>query len=359
LCEGAGSLLPGSPKPAIVLRIEQQVDGTVAFHDARRSVIRSRAKLAYETVDTSSVPFLHQFAERSERAEARRGAVRSDLPEQEIRETADGHFVLELRSLLASETMNAALSLSANLAAGDYLADRGVGLFRVMEMPDDNAVRSLRRLARALRIDWPEEVTLGAFQRTLAVDDPRNRAFLVSARRAGGGASYATLGCGAETDVVGRPHHAAIAGTYVHATAPLRRLADRYVLDLLCELTTHEAAGDSLQLDPTTSSTLGALPEVMRRSSTLGSRIERGAVDLAECVLLEPMVGTQFRATVLESADTGAVIQIAEPPVRSRLPRSAVSQGAVGGSTVDVRLERVDTATRSLSFSFVSVVAPA
>lgn len=392
LCEGAASLLPGGRKPAIVMRVQQSPDGEVVFRGAHRSVIESRAKLAYETVDMSAVPHLVEFARRSELAEERRGAMRSDLPEQELHETDDGHFELELRSLLPSENANAALSLSANLAAAAFLESAGVGLFRVMDMPDDNAVRSLRRLASALHLEWPSDQTLGDFQRTLEPTDPRHRAMLVSARRAGGGASYATLGCDLTTDVAaspvsgkGVPFHAAIAGTYLHATAPLRRLADRYVLDLLCDLTDAEGADARSGASYTSGSavdgtaglavlavlaaagaavtgyarhTLAALPAIMRASGSRAARVGRAAVDLAEAVTLESRVGQVFTATVLEAGDTGVVFQVAVPPVRARLNRSAIKHGAVAGAVINVRLDVVDVATRSLSFSLADGSGP-
>ncbi len=348
LCEGAGSLLPGSPKPAIELLVDQSPDGEVVFRSARRCVIESRSKLAYEAVDVATIPHLAEFARRSELAEQRRGAMRSDLPEQELTETKDGHFVLKLRSLLPSETANAALSLSANIAAATFLAGHGVGLFRVMQLPDEAAIASLHRLARALKLEWDADTSLGDFQRSLRADLPHDRAFLVAARRAGGGASYATIGCDPTTDVE-VPFHAAIAATYLHATAPLRRLADRYVLDLLCDLTT--AADPAVAAPPPIRETLAGLPAVLRASGTKAAKIERAAVDLAECMLLEGSIGSTFVGTVLESGDTGAVVQIADPPVRARLNRSATRNGAVAGAVVEVQLVGVDTAARSLSFS--------
>ena len=47
---------------------------------------------------------------------------------------------------------------------------------------------------------------------------------MLAIRRASGGADYVPY----RTGVV--PWHSAMAATYVHATAPLRRLADRYVV---------------------------------------------------------------------------------------------------------------------------------
>ncbi len=351
--EQAGSLLPDGPRPAIVIDVALSSDGIATLRTVRKAVIRSRAKLAYESTDIETMPLLAEYSRRVTHAEDVRGAMRTELPEQQLNQENDGSYVLELRSLLPSETANAALSLSANLAAGTYLAEAGIGLFRVMATPDEHALRSLQRLAKALGLDWTVDRPLAAFQRTLDVTDPKHRAFLVGARRAGGGASYATIGCGDETaaDLVnGRPFHAAIAGTYVHVTAPLRRLADRYVLDLLCTLNKEGMSGVTAEQRQQ----LAGLPAVMRRSGATASGVERAAVDLAEAVMLESRLGEQFVATVLESGDSGAVIQVAEPPIQARLSRSAIKNGAVAGAVINVSLTSVDVVNRSIKFELVT-----
>jgi exoribonuclease R len=353
ISEHAASLLPDGPRPAIVLEVSLDNEGMSTLRNTRRCVVQSRAKLAYETVDVSTIALLTEFARRVSVAETKRGAMRADLPEQELNQLPNGHYELRLRSLLESEQVNAALSLAANLAVGSYLADAGIGLFRVMDQPDKAALSSLRRLAKALHLEWASGVTLGAFQLSLDVTQPTHRAFLVSARRAGGGASYATLGCGDETNatlVNGRPYHGAIAGTYAHATAPIRRLADRYVLELLCTLFTYGVAGVTQQ----DRDRLASLPAIMRRSATLAGGVERAAVDLAETLLLNDRIGDSFQATVLEASESGAVVQLIDPPVKSRLGRSSVKRGATAGAEVTVRLVSVDIAERSLKFELVS-----
>jgi exoribonuclease R len=350
--EDAGSLLPNGPRPSIVLDIVVDAKGIASLRTVRRAVIRSRAKLAYETTDVSSLPHLEEFSRRIAIAEDERGAMRTELPEQELVQGDDGQYELALRSLAPSETANAALSLSANLAVGAYLAEAGVGLFRVMTPPDKHALRSLEHLASALDLEWTASQPLAAFQRSLDVTNPKHRAFLVGARRAGGGASYATIGCGEESQaalVDGKPFHAAIAGTYAHVTAPLRRLADRYVLELLCTLMDSGVAAVS----DTQRAQLATLPAVMRRSGAMAAGVERAGVDLAEAVMLNSRVGERFSATVLESGDSGAVVQIAEPPVRARLSRSAIKNGAVAGAVVTVELRSVDVVTRSVKFELV------
>ena len=101
-----------------------------------------------------------------------------------------------------------------------------------------------------------------------------------------------------------------IAAPYAHATAPLRRLADRYVLDLACEL---EDGAPS----PATLAALPALAEVMERAETMAAGVDRAAIDLVEAVILRDRVGEVFRATVVDRSGDRTRIQLADPPVRA------------------------------------------
>ena len=87
-----------------------------------------------------------------------------------------------------------------------------------------------------------------------------------------------------------------IAAPYAHATAPLRRLADRYVLDVLCEL---ETTG---RPDPSTAAAFAPLAEVMERAETMAAQVDRAAIDLVEAVILRQHVGSVFPATVIDAA---------------------------------------------------------
>ena len=225
LSEGAASLLPDVDRPAVVFTVRVATDGGTSLDGVERAIVRNHAKLAYDAVAPSDLPV--GFAElhrRIETAEAARGAPRVEFPEQEI-DVDDGGFALRFRPRLTSEEHNAALSLATNLAVADALYTAGTGLFRVMPDVDERRHRRLRHSARAFGLDWPKGVALDVFERSLPRDDPRTSAFLLAVRRAAGGASYAPF------DPDQRPWHSAIAATYAQATAPLRRLQDRYVIE--------------------------------------------------------------------------------------------------------------------------------
>src|SRR4051812_14474217 len=141
ISEGAASLLPDGPRPAILLMVRANPDGDVRLDGAERALIRSNAKLAYESVRALDLPAeFSELARRVQAAEARRGAARVDPPEQEVTVSPEGGFDLTFRPRLASETDNAAMSLAANLAVAEALQSHGTGLFRVMGEPDAKAI---------------------------------------------------------------------------------------------------------------------------------------------------------------------------------------------------------------------------
>lgn len=336
LSERAASLLPNVDRPAVIFSVRVDPDGNARLDGAERAVIRSRAKLAYATVTPADLPA--DFAELSVRvlaAEDRRGAGRVDPPEQEVDPLPDGRYRLGFRPRLESEDRNAALSLAANLAIADALQMHATGLFRVMAPPDARAISRLRMTAKALGLEWPDAVSLDAYSRTLSGADPRQAAFMLAVRRAGNGAGYQPYRAGVT------PWHAAMAATYAQATAPLRRLADRYVI--LATL----AIANGAPVPDWVGDAFERLPAVMDRADDRGSAVERAVVDLAEAVMLHGHEGETFGATVTEIDERGARIQLADQPVVARLTAS----GLAPGQSLDVRLVAADPVRRALTFA--------
>lgn len=339
LAEGAASLLPDGPRPAIIFTTRVAPDGSVRLEGAERAVIQSRAKLAYDTVRDDQLPAgFADLAARMARAEAARGAARVDPPEQEVERGADGRFTLRMRPLAVSETRNAALSLATNMAVADALFAAGTGLFRVMPEPDAGAVARLRHTARAFGLTWPEGQSLKAFEASLGQTDRAQAAFMLAIRRAGNGASYVPYAPGL------KPWHSAMAATYAHATAPLRRLADRYVVQAA-----HAVAGGKA-VPPHVEAAFQKLGPVMGKADARAGQIERAVVDLAEAAMLAGQEGESFAAMVTDLGEAGARIQLCELPVVAR----TVARSVTPGERITVRLDRADPVRRELAFSRIA-----
>ncbi len=327
LSEGAASLLPAGPRPAVIFTVCVAPDGAVHLDGAERAIIRSVAKFAYDSVSPSDLPA--DFAELSNRiqaAEARRGATRVDPPEQEVGDLGDGRLQLRFRPRLDAEDRNAALSLATNLAVADALQAHATGLFRVMPEPDERAVKRLRRTAHAFGLPWPGMASLVQFERSLRPGNPKQAAFMQAVRRASAGASYTPYQAGVT------PWHAAMAATYAHATAPLRRLADRYVVE------TALAIANGQPVPAAATNAFAQLPDVMARAAAYGGQIDRAVIDLAEAVMLQGREGETFRAVVTDIDERGARMQLCDLPIVARI----AAPGAAPGEDLRVRLTRAD-----------------
>ncbi|MDB5703825.1 MAG: ribonuclease [Sphingomonas bacterium] len=338
LAEGAASLLPSGPRPAVIFTVRVAPDGAVHLDGAERAIIRSTAKLAYDSVREADLPAdFVELANRIQAAEDRRGAARIDPPEQEVAPLGDRRFKLLLRPQLESELRNAAMSLATNLAIADALQAHHTGLFRVIAEPDTRAVRRLRLTAKAFGLTWPEAATLDQFGRTLDPADPKQAAFMLAIRRAGQGASYVPFREG----VV--PWHAAMAATYAHATAPLRRLADRYVVRATLAIANGRPVPDVV------TAAFDQLPGVMARSGSLAGQIDRAVIDLAEAAMLHGHEGEDFPAVVTDLDDRGARMQLRDLPVVARVTAHSVAPG----DELRVRLTAADPDKRTISFERV------
>jgi exoribonuclease R len=335
LSQGSASLLPDGPRPAVIFTVRMAPDGSVLLDGAERAVIQSRAKLAYDTVrDDQLPPDFSELARRLQAAEEKRGAKRVDPPQQEVAALPDGRFGLDFRPMLASERNNAAMSLACNLAIADLMARHRTGLFRVMAEPDDRAIGRLRQTARAFHVDWPKGKPLQDFEARLDPNDPRHAALMLAIRRAGPPASYSPWQAEA------RPWHAAMAATYAHATAPLRRLADRYVVSAAL------AIANGLPVPELVQAAFARLPKIMAKADTLAAQIDRSVIDLAEAVMLETAVGQTFEAVVTDVDERGARVQLVDHPIVARVTAHKVEPG----DQVTLKLVSADPAKRSIAF---------
>ena len=336
LSEGAASLLPDGPRPAILFTTRVAGDGSVKLDGVERAMIHSRAKLGYETATAEQLPAgFDELARRIQAAEDARGASRVEPPEQEVASVPGGGYELRFRTRFPAEDGNASLSLASNLAVAALLQDHHTGLVRTMPAPSKKSHHRLRMTAKAFGIEWAPSLPLEQFQKALDPCKPVDAAMMMAIRRAGRGAAYVPYTEG----VV--PWHSAMAATYAHATAPLRRLADRYVIEAALAVANGRPVPDAV------TAAFAKLPTVMAKADGLAAQVDRGAIDLAEAVMLSGMVGTSHRAIVTDIDERGARIQLSDLAVATRF---ADATGLVPGDEVTAKLTEVDPVRRLARF---------
>ena len=348
LSEGAASLLPGEDRPAFVWTISLSADGSVTHAKVERARVRSRSKLDYAGVQHelgqappgSTLALLETIGTLRISQEAQRGGVSLPMPSQEI-DVSDGQCRLEFREMLPVESWNAQLSLLTGFAAASLMIEGKVGVLRTLPPAPDYEVRRLRRTARALGIDWPSSMGHPEFIRSLDPSKPAQAAMVVACTRLLRGAGYVAF----NGQLPDQPEHAALASSYAHVTAPLRRLVDRYGLEICAAL----CAGTEIPgwvLDG-----MDALPDLMRDSGHRSHAYENAVVNLVEALTLEKRVGESFAAVVLETEhddERRGTVMIREPAIEG--PVTSTSPLPVG-EDVTVTLAEADPGTRTVHFT--------
>lgn len=356
LSEGAASLFANDPRSAFVWEIGLAADGSQTSARVRRATVRSVAKLAYaqaqDMLDAGTAPaayagtlaLLKEIGTKRIELERARGGASLNVPAQEV-EFVDGRYVLQFRPALPIEDWNAQISLLTGMAAAQVMLDGKVGILRTMPAPDADAVAAYRLQTVALGKPWDEGTAYGAYLRTLDTTDPKQLALMHAASTLFRGADYTPFNGTLPEEVT----QAAVAAPYAHATAPLRRLVDRFVLAICASLCS------GAEVPQWAVQALDELPEIMSASNQLASKVDKAAIDTVEAALLSHHVGTEFDAVVLagprqnghttKASAARSTIQIAEPAI------TGYCEGALEpGTVVRVRLVTADIARRTVQF---------
>ncbi len=345
LSEGAASLLPGQDRPAVLWTMTLDGTGEGTEVDVRRALVRSREQLDYAGVQrslddgTASEPLrlLREVGRLRERREERLGGINLPLPEQTVERRGDG-YELRFGAPLPVEGWNAQISLLTGQAAAQLMLGAGIGILRTLPRADRGAVERLRRIGKALGVEWPDGASFAEAIRGLDPVEPRHAAFLAESTVLLRGSGYEAF----DGDPPAHAAHAGVGAPYAHATAPLRRLVDRYVSEICL------AASAGRDVPGWVRAALPELPETMEGSNRRAQQFEAGILSAVEAAVLEPHLREFFDAVVVELDEDreGGTIQILEPAVTARclgdLPL---------GERVRVRLVLADVAKRHVRFA--------
>jgi exoribonuclease R len=355
LSEGAASLLPDQLRPAVVWTIDLDAHGATTAARVERATVRSRAKLNYPAVQAdlqsgqiaAPIALLPEIGALLIERGLARGAINLPIPAQAV-VRVDGGWELVLEAPRKVEDYNAQISLLTGMAAAKMMLDGGCGLLRTMPAPGAGSIAKLRAAAHSLGIDWPEGASPGRVIAAVDGSTPRGAAFLGHASELMRGAGYTAF----EDAPPALAEHGGVAAPYAHVTAPLRRLADRFATEAALALFSGQKIPDWV------SEALPKLPDVMTGTDHVASAADRGAIDLAEAVLLQDRVGQEFDAAVLDLDDSKphhdgtprpprGTVAIDAPAVRARCE----GEGLILGDRVGVRLVTADPEQRKVLFT--------
>ena len=184
------------------------------------------------------------------------------------------------------------------MAAASLMVEAKVGLLRTLPPADPRDVARLRRVAKGLRIAWPEDQDYPAFIRSLDPGVSQHQAMVVACTRLLRGSGYAAF----DGELPEQTQHAAIAADYAHVTAPLRRLGDRYAGEVCLALCAGKPVPDWVR------AALPDLPKTLEESARRAGAYERAVLDLVEAacrgLLRDPnwVLNAQYNRVAADSA---------------------------------------------------------
>lgn len=350
LSESAASLLPDQIRPALVWTLKLDTDGDCTDVHVERALVRSRAKLDYRSVQRSfddgtidpMLALLKEVGELRLAKEQERGGVSLPLPSQEI-QVANDQWSLSYEQPLAVEQWNAQISLLTGMGAASLMLDAQVGILRTLPPAEQTDLDRLRHVARAVGQQWPGQMPYPEFIRSVDPASPSGAAVLVAATRTLRGAGYVSF----NGSVPPQPRHSALAASYTHVTAPLRRLIDRFTGEICLALCAGKPVPDWVL------ARLDQLPETMRESTRRANQYERAILDLVEAALLADQVGSTFEGILVsvdEKAAENGSLMIASPSIEGPIHGTAPLPL---GQQVSARLRKSDVDNRQILFDLL------
>jgi VacB/RNase II family 3'-5' exoribonuclease len=357
------SLNPGEERSSIVIEMLIAADGSLESSDVYRARVRSRAKLAYDSVaawleGNGAVPkaivAVDGLAENLRLQDRVAQCMRNfrhvhgalSLETIEARPIFEGDALRDLRA----EEPNRAKDLiedfmiAANGVTARYLASRRLpSIRRVVHTPErwDRIVKIAAEHDFTLPIA-PDSAALEEFlTKEKAADPLRFPDLSLTVIKLLGAGEYT-----AELPGDTAPGHFGLAvKDYAHSTAPNRRYTDvitQRLLKAAIEEKPSPYSGDELVLLATQCS----------RQENAANKVERQVRKSAAALLLQSRIGEQFDAIVTAAAAKGTWVRILTVPVEGKLAQGF--EGVDVGDRVRVQLISVDVERGFLDFERVA-----
>ncbi len=360
LSNGVLSLKPGENRLAVVAEMKLGPRGRLISTKCYEAVIRSRARLMYETASpylegragepasdkevNKSLKMLNMLAGHLMRARKKAGSLDFDLPEVEIEISENGHVEdISKRPRGPAERLIEEMMLLANRAVCAYLKERGMPvLFRVHDKPAEADIDGLVEIlndigcAKALTGRLSQAGASGRHLNRLLneiADAYRghdlelfvHRHILRSLRQA----EYSALDIG----------HFGLGFTgYLHFTSPIRRYSDLIVHRVLKSVIRPEGLQDKEK--SRYAKLIKKLAPVLSKKERTTNEAMMEAVKLKTASFMKRHIGESFEGIVTGILPFGFFVEIADPPVDG-LVRAADIPGARISEGREVRIKKL------------------
>ncbi|MDC3956469.1 ribonuclease R family protein [Polyangium jinanense] len=330
----AASLVEGEDRPALTAELRIDPEGRITSVDVYESLVRSRARLTYDAVDTflseshaegvppaveSTLRWLRTAVARLSAVRAARGGVNLAREEAKIElDAGTGEpIAIEARRETPAHRLVERLMVAANEAVAEWLVARGLpGIYRVHDEPSPERVRTLAQLAHNFGIEAGfgprlSARSLAAFETQIAGArfEPAIRTVLGQ-----------TLGPARYTPDPG-PHFGLGAPLYLHFTSPIRRYADLVVHRILKRYLEGHRDYEDIRAG------LAVLAADCDRSSQNAGKAEAERHRMLVARLYASRLGEQVSGNIIAIKPFGLLVQIAGTGAMGSIAMEALPGG--------------------------------
>jgi len=359
LSTNLSSLNPDEDRLSIVIEYVVNADGTLGASNITRSLVRNKAKLAYNSVDAwrdgrgpmpeamakapgvdAQIRLQEDVSQRLRRLRYAQGAL--DLQTIEARAVFEGE---EIRDLTVDEQNQPKqliedFMIAANGVTARYLEEAGFAALR-------RIVRSPERWQRIVSVAQEHGFSLPPEPDSKALEE------FLAARRKADPLRFPDLSLvivklmGAGEYVVELPgkepvgHFGLAVRDYTHSTAPNRRYPDVITQRLL-------KAALASRPSPYSVSELNGLAVHCTEQEDAADKVERLVRKAAAAMLLETRIGESFDGVVTGASEKGTWVRIFRPPVEGKVVRG--SEGLEVGDKARVKLVSTDVERGFIDF---------
>jgi ribonuclease R len=325
LSNGLCSLNPDEDRYCLAVHLWIDAQGHMQRYQFVRGLMRSRARLTYNEVQSafnakaghpllpSIIAPLYAAYDALAAERDARGALDLNLPEFKIHFDASGNVSqIAPRERLESHRLIEVFMIAANVAAADFLLKQKIpGIYRVHEPPAEEKLTELQNLLKmaGYSLHVGAGIKAGHFNRVLKQSAGQPEAFLVNTAvlRSQMQAYYSHENLG---------HFGLSLQKYCHFTSPIRRYSDLVVHRSLAQAIEGHAARATKQTNARLAEVALHISDTERRAMLA----ERDASDRYKVAYMSHHIGSSFSGTVVSLNEYGLFVSLNDTGVTGFIP---------------------------------------
>ncbi|MGE3261768.1 MAG: ribonuclease R [Bacteriovoracia bacterium] len=335
LSNGICSLNPNEDRLAMVAEIDFDLTGRKVKHRVLEAVFRSQHRCVYETLQQffdrpengheynprvrESLALLFDLYKKLHHLRIQRGSIDLNLPEAKVKvnkETGEVDTIIRTERL-DSHRLIEEFMIVANETVSEIMEEHKMQfIFRVHEMPEEDAVKRFMDVARTLQVrineKWIDDINPITYQKILRAieENPASRVLNFLMLRSMKQAYYTTTNL---------KHFGLASQAYSHFTSPIRRYPDLMVHRLL-KAFIHKSKKEASMAKGSVAKDLEEAAAHCSKQERVATDAERELIRIKQVRYAERHLGEEHTGTVVGINAKGAFVELTDVFVEGFVP---------------------------------------